>query len=212
MADDPQTEPLRRWNQLARENTENAIVSSMFEATWKASKPLENFSTWLLVGVAAVASFLITNSDKVLPLLGSRGFLSCGILLCLSCIFGLLSKIFALQAQIGIETALAVRQTFAQHLARYEEEEKEIKESAKFWGIDLQTGVRLERVLSEFFKPMPKWMAWLATRQLKKHAGNPQVGHLLLVRRIQKQGYFAALQALAFLGFMISGFVYATPV
>ena len=68
MIDDPRTEPLREWNRLARENTENAMVSSMFEAASKASEPIETFATWLLVGTAAVASFLITNADKLLPL------------------------------------------------------------------------------------------------------------------------------------------------
>lgn len=212
MTHDPRTEPLLEWNRLARENTENAIVSSMFEAASKASKPLEEFSTWLLVGTAAVASFLIANSDKVLPLLGTRGFSWCGALLCLSCLFGLLSKLIGLRAHIGKETGEAVRKTFAEHLARYEVEEEKIQQGAKFWGIDLQTGIRIDRVLSEFYKPLPWWASWLAKRQLKKHAGNPQVGHLILINSLNWQGYFTAGQALAFLAFPVAGFVYAAAI
>lgn len=208
MTHDPRTDPLREWNRLARENTENAIVSSMFEAAGKASQPLEKFSTWLLVGAAVVASFLITNSDKVLPLLGARGFSVCGALLCLSYVFGLLSKMFALRAQIGIETGAAVRKTFAEHLAKYEEEEQKIREDAEFWGIDLQTGIRIERVLTEFYKPLPKWASWLAKRQLQRNAGNPQIGYLLLISFLNKQGYFTAGQSLSFLMFLILGFAY----
>lgn len=48
MNNDPKTEPLKEWNRLARENTENAIVSSMFEAGSKSSEPIKQFSTWLL--------------------------------------------------------------------------------------------------------------------------------------------------------------------
>lgn len=212
MTDDPRTEPLREWNRLARENTENAIVSSMFEAAWKANEPLEQFSNWLLVGAAAVASFMIANSDKVLPLLGVKGFSVCGAFLCLSCVFGLLSKAFALLAQIGLETGDAVRKTFAEHLAKYQEEERKIQEGAAFWRIDLQTGVRLERILAEFFRPLPKWVRWLASRHFKKHAGNPQIGYLLLISRLNEQGYFAAGQAIAFLLFLVSGFVYAAAI
>lgn len=212
MADDPRTEPLREWNRLARENAENAIVSSMFEASGNASEPIEKFSTWLLIGAAAVSSFLITNSEKVLPFLGARGFSVCGAFLCLSCICGLLSKIFALQTQVGIATGAAVRLTFAQHLAKYEEEAKKIKEDAQFWGIDLQTGVRIDRVLTEFYKPLPRWVAWLAMRQIRKHVGNPQIGYLLLIKNINRQGIFAVLQALTFLAFMISGFTYAAAI
>lgn len=59
MSNDPRTEPLEEWNRLARENTENAIVSSMFEASAKACEPIEQFSTWLLLGAAAISSFLL---------------------------------------------------------------------------------------------------------------------------------------------------------
>ena len=197
---------------MARENTENAIVSSMFEAAGKAHEPLERFSNWLLVGAAAVASFMIANSDKVLPLLGVKGFSVCGAFLCLSCVFGLLSKTFALLTRIGIETGDAVRRTFAEHLAKYEEEERKIQESAALWRIDLQTGVRLERILAEFFRPLPKWVGWLASQHFTKHAGDPQIGYLLLISRLNKQGYFAVGQAITFLLFLVSGFVYAAAI
>ncbi len=212
MPNDPRTEPLLEWNRLARENTENAIVSSMFEAASRASEPLEKFLTWLLVGTAAVASFLIANSDKLMPLLGARGFATCGALLCLSCLFGIISKVIGLRTQIGKDTGEAVRKTFAGHLAKYEEEEKEITQGAEFWDIDLQTGIRIDRVLAEFYRPLPWWASWLAKRQLKKHAGNPQVGYLLLISSLSWQGYFAAGQAIAFLAFLMVGFIYAAAV
>ena len=214
MTDDPRTEPLREWNRLARENAENAIVSSMFEAVGTAVEPLEKFSNWLLLGAAAVASFMIANSSSVLPLLGVTGFAVCGAFLCLSCFFGLLSKIYALLSQIAISTGVAVRRTLAEHLARYEAEEERIREGAAFWRIDLQTGVRLERILSEFLRPLPRWVGWLARRKLEKHAGDPQIGHFVLISRLNRQGFFAACQALTFLGFLIAGFafVYAAAI
>jgi hypothetical protein len=206
---DPRTEPLRKWNELARENTENAIVSSMFEAAAKASEPIEIFATWLLVGAAAVASFLITNADKLVPLVTTRGFLVCGAVLCLSCAFGLLSKIFALRSKIGRELGAAVRSTFLGHLSQYKEEEKRIKDGAEFWGISLETGIRVERVLTEFYKPFPRLMVWVAERHLKKNAGNPQIAYLLPMKSLQLQGFFAFFQALSFLSFLIAGFIYA---
>jgi len=212
MIDDPKTEPLREWNRLARENTENAMVSSMFEAVSKASEPIETFATWLLVGTAAVASFLITNADKLLPLVKQSGFITCGAFLCFSCVFGLLSKMYALRCKIGIDIGAAVRKTFLEHLARYEEEEKRIKEGAEFWGINLQTGIRLERILTEFYAPLPKWAVWLAERQLKKNAGNPQVGYLPLIKNLNTQGILAFLQALSFLGFLVTGFIFAAAI
>ncbi len=208
MTNDPRTEPLKEWNRLARENTENAIVSSMFEAGSKSSEPIEQFSTWLLVGTAAVASFLIANSDKLIPLICKTGFLVCGAFLCLSCVAGLVSKIYALRCRIGINVSAAVRETFLQHLEIYEKEEEKVKEAASFWGITLETGIRMERVMKEFFKPQPKVVTWLTNRMLKKHEGNPQVGYLLLVSLVNRQALFAILQAALFLAFLVAGFIY----
>lgn len=212
MSDDPRTEPLKEWNRLARENTENSIVSSMFEAAAKSSEPMEQFSSWLLVGTATIASFLIANSNKLLPLISKEGFLICGAFLSLSCVFGFFSKIYALRCKIGIEVGSAIRKTFIEHLEKYEEEAAKIKEGASLWGINLETGIRMERVLSEFYKSQPKIVVWFAMRLLKKHEGNPQVGHLPLMAMLNKQGLFSFVQALLFLGFLISGFTYAATI
>ena len=212
MTFDPRTDALREWNRLARENTENAIVSSMFEAASKASEPIETFTTWLLVAAAAVSSFLIGNAEKLLPMIKQSGFITCGVFLCLSCIFGLLSKMFALRCKVASETGAAVRQTFLEHLQRYTEEEQKIKAGAEFWGISLQTGVRMERILQEFLAPMPRWVGWLTMRFVKKHGSNPQASHISLVKSLHAQGVFAFLQALSFIGFLGAGFTFAAAI
>lgn len=212
MTDDPKTQPLREWNRLARENTENAMVSSMFEGVLKASEPIESFTTWLLVGTAAVASFFISNADRIIPVITKAGFVACGVFLCISCVFGLISKGFALRCKVGSETGAAVKKTFLAHLAKYEEEEKRIQEGAEFWGISLQTGIRMERVLQEFLAPFPWWVKGLAMRNLKKNAGNPQVAYLPNIKNLHAQGIGAFLQALCFIGFLGSGFIYAAAI
>jgi len=212
MSEDPRIQPLLEWNRLARENTENAMVSSMFEASGCAIEPIEKFSTWLLVGAAAIASFLIANSDKVIPFLSKQGFLVCGGLLCISCFFGILAKVAALRSQIATATNAAVLRTFKEHLARYEEEERKIREGAEFWGITLQTGVRLERILSEFVKPLPWWVKLLMKWKLKGQEKNPQVGYFPLISNLTWLGYFTAGQSLTFLAFLVAGFVYAAAI
>lgn len=209
MINDPNTEPLREWNRFARENAENAIVSSMFQAASESREPIETFTTWLLVAAAAVASFLITNADKILPLVKKEGFIICGSFLCLSCVFGVLSKMYALRSNIGIQIDASIRKTFSEHLSNYEKEEEDIKKDAEFWGISLETGIRTDRVLAEFYKPFPRFIAWLALRYLKKNASNPQIAYLLLIKNLTKQSLFAFLQIISFLGFLISGFAFA---
>ncbi|MCP2518752.1 hypothetical protein M5J07_27765 [Achromobacter mucicolens] len=212
MGNETQTDSLREWNRLSRENAENALVSSMFEAGLKASEPIENFSTWLLVGTAAVASFFVTSADRLLPLLGQKGFLICGAFLCFSGIFGLVSRLYALHCKVQIETGTAVRKTFAEQLAKHGEVEAKINESANAHGITLETGVRMERILAKFLAPLPRWVAWLVYRALKRNEGNPQMGYLAAIRGVQRQGVFAVLQAMSFLGFVIAGIVAAATI
>ena len=212
MPDAPNTEPLREWNRFAQQNAENAIVSSMFEAGFKAGEPIELFSTWLLAGTAAVSSFFISNADKLIPFIGKIGFIVCGAFLCTSCVLGLFSKIFALRCKIQISTGAAIRTAFAELLANHKKEEENINKNAEALGITLETGIRMDRVLSEFFKPLPRWVSWLAKRQLNKNAGNPQIGYLPVIQGMQWQSLFCALQAMAFLGFLVSGFAYASTI
>lgn len=210
--EDPQTKPLREWNRLAREGAENAIVSSMFEAGMLASEPVEKFATWLLVGTAFILSFLITNANHLLPIIGHNGFRTLGGLLCASCLFGVVSRVYALRCKIQSAVAKAVGETFAERLEAYSKEEKKIQDGAKFWGITLETGVRMERIMGEFFKPLPKLAVWLATRQLKKNEGNPQIAYLTLIKSLTRQSIFAFLQALMFFIFFVFGVIYASSI
>jgi hypothetical protein len=212
MTDDPRTAPLREWSRLAQENTENAMVSSMFEAAVVASEPIDSFSTWLLLGTAAVGGFLISNADKVIPLLTKTGFVTAGVLLVLSCVFGVLSKALALRMKVMKETGARVKATFLEHLAKYEEEEAKIEEGAKFWGITIQTGVRMDRVLEEFYKPLPAWARWLGRRHMEKNKGNPQIQYLPLIKTMNGQGMFAFVQVLLFIAFLGTAFIFAAGV
>ncbi len=198
MNNESELEPLEEWNRLERENTENAIVSAMFDAGLTASSAIDEFSTWLLVGSTAIGAFLIANADKMNPIISKQGFVVCGSLLCLSCLFGLISKIYGLLCRVGLEAKNAIVKTFTAHLNDYAKVEDEINKTAKMSGINIQTGIRLERVMSEFLLPMPKLVKWLVKRQQNKNRGNPQQAYILLVKRLNKQGLFALMQALSF--------------
>lgn len=206
MTNPQQSDPLLECSRLSRESAENAIVSSMFEASSEATGPIESFVTWLLVGAAAVASFLLANSDKLVPILGEQGFLWCGLLLAASCLFGLLAKTFILNAEIGRRVGQAVATTFATQLNILAEVEEMIQEAARLRGVELETHIRMERVLGEFLAPMPAIVRWLVARTMKKYDNNPQIGHLSRIKAMNRAGFFSFLQALAFLAFIVVGF------
>lgn len=186
--------------------------ASMYDALLTSSGPIDTFSTWLLVGAAAVASFFVGNVEKILPFITTNGFKVCGGFLVISCIFGLVSKIYALRCKIGTETSLRAKDAFFEHIAKHNIEEQKIQEGAVFWGIALETGVRIERVIEEFLKPAPLWIRWITRRHFEKHRDNPQIGYIFLLKLYTRQSVFGFLQVLAFLGFLISGFIYAKPI
>ena len=209
MTHDPRIDSLIEWNRLTRENTENALVASMFEASYKAIEPIDTFTTWLLVGTAAVASFFVGNADKLIPIIGNSGFLACGILLCVSCLFGLLSKIFALLGRVGYEAGTAVKDALPLLLAQHVETEEKIQERAEALGVNIESGIRMDRVLQEFIAPLPFWARWAVARNLRKHGNNPQVAYISRINNLNKQGVCAFAQAMAFLGFLLVAFAHA---
>ena len=209
MTEPQQSDPLLEWNRLTRESAENAIVSSMFEASSVAIEPIDAFVTWLLIGAAAVASFLLGNSDKLVPILGQVGFLWCGVLLAASCLFGLLAKAYLLKAEIGRRIGRAIAETFPAQLKSHEEVEQQIQAAARQRGIQLETGIRMQRVLSEFVAPMPWFVKWLVARGLKNNAGNPQLAYLPRIKAMNRLGLFSFLQSIAFLAFIVVGFAAA---
>ena len=146
---------VEEWNKLAIENTEIAIVSSMYEAVLKSSEHIETFSTWVLVSTAAVASFFLANAEKIVPYIGNKEFRICGLFLLASCLLGLLSKISALRCKIALEASNAVKKTFIEHIEKYELEEQKIIESAKIIGTSIKTGINLNRILQSFLAPFP---------------------------------------------------------
>ena len=208
MIDDPRTEPLRRWNALARTNTENAIVSAMFDAVLKSSETINEYGTWLLVGAASIAAFYISNGDDVVELLTRRGFLVCGGFLVFSCLCGLSSKFLALLNKINSDVRAALLATMIEHLQKYDAEEKAIQEGAEFWGIALETGVRMERILDEYLAPFPKFFARLVKKRTMQNMANPQAHYYMPARLFLLQSILVGIQSMTFLGFLIAGLYY----
>ena len=207
--DDPRLEPLLRWNRLSRENAENAIVDSMFKATFSANEATDKFATWLLAGGATVGSFLILNAEKVLPLLGTIGYLSCGLAVCVSCVFGLLSKFMGFQLKLAILTRKQTAESFAAEIEKHREVQQKIQERAEWWGVELDSDIRLSRILQEYFRLMPKITAWLAQKLISKHSGDPQIANRFPAVLFRWQGRNLFFQAFALLVFLIVGVGFA---
>lgn len=210
MNDQEQRDALARWNELSRTNTENAMVSSMFDSGTQIAELVEQFSTWLLVGTAAIAAFFISNGEKLVPFFGSAGFYRCGVLLCLSCLSGFVAKTYAIRSKIDSHVRSSVHETFLLHLEKHAEKEEEIAEAAEQLSLTIETGVRMDRVLKGFFALLPTPVKWLALRSLKKNEGNPQIEYFRAVKLINRLGVATLVQSLFFFLFLLAGLAYAS--
>lgn len=209
MPDDPHTEPLQEWNRIAVENTEADMVVSMLQSTFGATEPIETFSTWLLAGAAAVAAFMITNGERVLDLVGRYGFLTCGLLLCLSCLFGLLSKMYAVRVKVIEQSTRVAMDTFKKHLDAHVKEQDRIEKLAQVHGITLSSAVDMPRVIETFYEclnPLARFLAKRANKDGKPPRFKP---YIMVLGTIQKQGLLAFGQALAVLIFLFAGILFA---
>jgi hypothetical protein len=210
--DQQSIEALVRWNELSRANVENALVSTMLDGAFKAHEPIDTFTTWLLAGAGAVASYFLSNADKLIPFLGKAGFVTAGVLLCLSGVFGLISKGFGLRFKAANEASAAFQAVFISKLEAYEPTESQIQAAANAHGLQLETEVRMQRVLEQFFSVLPRWVKWLALRQLRKNAGHPQIGYISRVKSLHAQSVCAFLQAVLFIAFLAAGFIFAAAI
>lgn len=206
---DPESS-LLQWNQLNVENTENAMVSSMFKAFAKANEPLNAFCTWLLVATAAIASFFISNADKIIPILQKNGFFWCGLCLCISCICGVLAKYFGLMSKINSEVSSSVEEALINILEKHDYKRSEIEKCSELSGIDIQTDIDMARVVEKFLEPMPCLFKWLVNRFLVKNKDNPHIGYLPIIKNINRQSAFVVLQVILFLFFLLTGIIFAS--
>lgn len=184
---------------------ENEIISSIYSGLVKACEPMETFSTWLLVGTTATATFLIANSDKLIPLLSTRGFLGCGLLLVLSSFCGLWAKMHALVARAGVITETAAMEEAVKRSQHFESTHADLRGKASQLGLQLDLTPDLRRVVLEVLEVVPTSMRRSVVRNLTEHG----ISYRNAARSVIKQMVWVRCQGGAFLAFLLQAFLAA---
>ena len=205
-------DPLLEWNRLNKANAESAVASAMFSSLLATSPIVDTFSTWLLVGTGATAALFVANVDKVIPFLGSGGFKIAGAVLVASAIFGVLSKVRAVQCQAAHTNGQRILELMQPIFDKHAKDESQISEMAASRGIELNTEFDIAKATGQFSKHFPKWTGWIAARHLKKHQGDPQIGYIIPARFYVSQTFFAALQVVFFILFICASLFFAQGV
>lgn len=200
---------LTDWNRLNIENTENKLVSVIYENIIESTSLIESYSTWLTAGTAATVGLLITNVSTILPFLTATGFKTTGLLLVASILCGVCSKFFAIQCFIADKQSETKTQKVSTVMAAYQEDVRKIEALAKQQGRTLSTDLNMVRVLNTFSTPFPWWFKRFILPRMIRGANNPHAGYLIPLRFYRAQCISAFLQVIVILAGSVTAFIYS---
>ena len=211
LTEEKQLPAVVEWAAQERQIAEDHITRAMFNALLETTELLEKFSIWMLVAAGAVGSFMIGNAAAVTDALGRIGFISCGMLLVGSCAFGLAAKFLSVQLAMQKLMQKHIESTMLRHLAEYDNKVKEIEKSAKIQGIEVETEIRIDSATQRFFSFFPSIHRRISGYFLSKIEPDPLMAYVIPAKLYFIQGIAIFFQALLFLGFLGSGFIFAIP-
>jgi hypothetical protein len=202
-------EKLLKLAELHRSRIEDAIIRGMFEASFRASSPVDRFVNWQLASKAAIAAFLVANADAMTKVLSSEGFVACSVLLIVSGVFGLYAEAQATLFDVGDAARTALPEVFERAYGAHAKAEEDIYSLADSLGVEVDLEPQIERVVKQFLEPQPFWARYFANRHLAKYKDKPYVGLVGQVKSLNAQMAGAFLQTLSLLGFFGAALVFA---
>jgi len=151
---------------------------------------IDEFTKWLMTGTGAVAGLMVTGADKLVPVLGTRGFRLTIYLLLLSLGLGIVSRLLASVVMVANE----VMETMERKLSEPEGAPMEISFLAGSESPEVEETFR-----EEFAAPLPFHVRWLSRRLSKRRGRTSSLSAIgrLLVRASVWQGAFAMLAVVA---------------
>lgn len=205
-------DPLIEWNRLNRSNAENDVADALFVGTLSGTHQIDRFSSWLLAGIGATAALFVTGISSILPYLSETGFYIGGAVLVASGVFGLLSKLRALQAQVALAQILELKERLGPVLDRHEEQEEKIQEHARQRGISLETEIDINRVVSIYLEAFPRILHKRLIREFNDGVADRHASLKKATRSLFYQGVFAGLQSISFVAFIVVSVAFASAI
>ncbi len=208
MSENKSAEMLREWNRLNKENAEQAMVSAMFQAFIETSNIIDKFSTWLLAGTGATIALFITQINSILPHISQKGYKYCLLSLIFSAALGILSKYYSLRCEIQANILSKIITLFSKILETHGKAEDKIAVNALNEKIELETGINMSKVITDFLIPFPKITKFFITRKISNSNSERQGVYYIAVRLYLKQLSSSFLQSICFILFAVTAMFY----
>jgi len=194
---------LNEWAQDIKNHSEAELAKGMLRGILNTSPLMDQFSTWLLAGTGATTVFLISNIEKIIKFIGTGNFKLTLSFVCLSLIFGVLQKLFALQSTIQRTGEEFGRKLAEEVLEKHGTKEQEIEEMGAPHEVKVNTDIDIVKVFTIVINTYPIKVRPALAKQFKKVLENPMYGYEKGVRTHLIQLGFTALQIASFLGFVV---------
>ncbi len=194
---------LDNWAKNNSETAETNIVEGLFIGAMDASPIIDKFSTWLLAGTGITAALMITNLNKLVPLLSYTILKQSIYILIILALFGFLAKYKAIFCQIMLATEKEMKKRVMAAVDEYEKTENEIIEMAEGHELEVITDLDITVVYKEYCKAFPKIMHKSLLNQFVQGFDDRLAASRKAANSLFWQGNYTVLQFFIFLYFII---------
>ena len=180
-----------------RDSTEEKLLRAYTSSLLSTSPTIDKFSTWLLVGIGATATLIITNIESISKIVSFEHIRTSLLLLIISGLLGFLEKYLALDTQVNLSQEETLRAILASLSSDYEFRKRVVERKEKLDGKKTSINIDIPKVLTQYAGLHP----WPVRRRLNRNHPLP----IILRKRIScyyRQLSYAILELLAFCAFV----------
>lgn len=178
--------------------TEERLLRAYVTSLLSTSAVIDKFSTWLMAGIGAAATLLITNIASITSIAAFENVKDALLLLIVAGLFGFLEKVLSRDIQVNLLQEESLQKILASISADYEHRRSVIQGWAEIEGKKVNVSINIKRVLKQYASLHP----WIIRRKLRQF--DPLVVVLKKgVYRYYWQTAWAVLELLFFLVFVL---------
>ena len=166
---------------------EQEFVEAMYEAGFSTNPVVDAFSTWLLVGTATAAAFMLGNVPSLEPVIGLDGVVVGGFVLTLSCLCGVIAKYYSVRLAISGQVRAHLRNSGLEQRLR-------------------ATDVDRDRLIATFVKPLWPWQRWWVKRSSQAVASGKAGQFDQQIRQLNLLNLWAGCQVALAVAFLLGEF------
>jgi len=194
---------LRNWAEIAKENTNKEITKALLLGVLSGSEIIDKFSTWLLVGSGATIALMISNIDKITPILKNNGFRLSVLVLTCSILFGFLEKALSIYVAIFIAAEKNIQDKLSRLMEQHSKTEGEISKYAEEARLKIDAGIDFNIVLNDYKATFPRILQGIVQKSYNRGVADRNNAPKRAVKVIIRQSFYGLFQFILLIIFII---------